>query len=127
MSELQRPDGRDFRLLKGPERDGNVIPLYTQRKMFIVEGEDGLTHLVPQVVENPEPAKVLPYVGRRSAEMSDKVPPGTIISTGPFVARPPYELLGRAGLEERIFEADYENPQIGHEGRGYPRNPDDVA
>lgn len=32
--------------------------------------------------------------------------------------RVPYELLGVTGLEGKIFEADLENPAMGHEGRG---------
>lgn len=64
------------------------------------------------------------YVGRRSAEMSHRITPDTIISTGPFVEGPRYDLLGVTGLEQTIFEADLENP-MGHEGRGPRREPTD--
>ena len=54
--ERPRPD---LKLIKGAERHDNVIPLCPPVTRFIVEGEDGLTHIVPQRVEYETPAPVI--------------------------------------------------------------------
>ena len=93
-------------MIKGGEKEGNVLPFKgRQSRMFIVEGEDGLTHLVPENKVQPE----LPQ-------------PAKVIDMFPSV---PYELMGVTGLETEIFEADRENPIMGHEGRGVPHEPFD--
>lgn len=72
-----------FRLIKGPEQDGNVLPFRgRQAKMVISEGVDGLTHLVPEEKVQPE----LPL---------------TSVTMMPGV---PYEVLGVTGMEDEPFD-----------------------
>lgn len=57
--ERQRPR---LELIKGAEKHDNVIPLLPRVTRFVVEGQDGLTHIVPQKVENEQPAKVIDMI-----------------------------------------------------------------